>query len=307
MRFHRLLTAWAVVSTTSNGFIANAAQPRALVYRGPAACKGCAEAVAQLLENSPQKFTVTYVGPNEDTNISSDSLKGVDVYAQPGGPDLNSAWAELQDHQTELRDFITKQGGRYLGFCLGAFLAGSTPGLGLLPEGANAVSERKQDNAQVTNTRDTIIQIDWTFRSSIGNYSKGETAVNRWVYFQDGAAITGLSGGNSSVLGRYSQNGDVAASLTPLGKGWVALVGAHPEATKSWYRSYDLSNPDGLNSTIDIGYDFVTAAMGRTGTNTTSNKTSEESAANPGGQQQGRLALPCLLGWFALGLAIFWI
>lgn len=86
MRFHRLLTAWAVVSTTSNGFIANATQPRALVYRGPAACKGCAEAVAQLLENSPQKFTVTYVGPNEDTNISSDSLKGVDVYAQPGGP-----------------------------------------------------------------------------------------------------------------------------------------------------------------------------------------------------------------------------
>jgi glutamine amidotransferase-like uncharacterized protein len=79
-----------------------------------------------------------------------------------------------------------------------------------------------------------MIQVDWTFQNITANHTKGEVATGRWLYFQDGAAITGLSGDNSTILGRYSQNGNVAASLTPLGKGWVALIGAHPEATNRW-------------------------------------------------------------------------
>jgi glutamine amidotransferase-like uncharacterized protein len=150
-------------------------------------------------------------------------------------PDIKSAYNELKDQQAAIRDWIDK-GGRYMGFCLGAYLAGSTPGLGLLPTGVNAVSERKMDNAQVTNTRDTMIQVDWTYRSTVGGHTRGETSKNQWVYFQDGAAMTGLptSNSNETVLGRYSQSKDVAASITPLGKGWVVLVGPHPEATEEW-------------------------------------------------------------------------
>jgi hypothetical protein len=43
--------------------------------------------------------------------------------------------------------------------------------------------------------------------------------------------------GNSSnikILGRYSSNDDVAATLSPFGRGWVGLVGPHPEATEDW-------------------------------------------------------------------------
>lgn len=152
---------------------------------------------------------------------------------------MNSAWAELQDHATEIRNFVEVQGGRYLGFCLGAFLAGNSPGFGFLPDGTNAVAERKQDDAQVTNTRDTIIQVDWKFTIASTNYSKDETVTNQWLYFQDGAAMTGFSGDNKTVLARYSKNGNVAASLTPLGKGWVALVGPHPEATEDWCKFSD--------------------------------------------------------------------
>ena len=61
-------------------------RPKALVYRGPAAGPGLSEAVAGLLESSPQKFQVQYVGPNETIGISSQSLSNVDLYAQPGGP-----------------------------------------------------------------------------------------------------------------------------------------------------------------------------------------------------------------------------
>lgn len=145
---------------------------------------------------------------------------------------MNSAYSELSSRQTDLRNFV-QNGGRYLGFCLGAFLAGSSPGFGLLPSGAGATSERQQTNAQVKSSKDTIIQVDWTFRSTVSTFDKGTTANSQWVYFQDGAVITGLND-NSTVLGRYSQNGDVAASLTPYGKGWVALTGPHPEATSDW-------------------------------------------------------------------------
>ncbi|KAG6008961.1 hypothetical protein E4U21_003513 [Claviceps maximensis] len=244
----------------ANANIPRAQQPRALVYRGPAACKGCPEAVAKLLQDSPQNFAVTFVGPNEDVQISADTLSQASAYAQPGGPDLRSAYRELESYQDEFRDFV-QNGGRYLGFCLGAFLAGSTPGFQLLPAGINAVPERKSEGAQVTGTEDTMIQVDWTYQSSqVSSFGRGETAKSQWLYFQDGAVITGLSeGDNTTVLGRYSSNGNVAASLTPLGKGIIALVGPHPEAPSDWYRTYRLENPDGIK--YDIGYDFVNAAM----------------------------------------------
>lgn len=59
---------------------------RALVYRGSAACDGCPEAVARLLETSSHQFNVTYCGPSEEVDISPDNLKGVALYAFPGGP-----------------------------------------------------------------------------------------------------------------------------------------------------------------------------------------------------------------------------
>lgn len=65
------------------GFVA--AQPQVLVYRGPAACEGCAESVAHVLKTSVSQFNVTYVGPNEDVDITSESLSQADAYCQPGG------------------------------------------------------------------------------------------------------------------------------------------------------------------------------------------------------------------------------
>ena len=61
--------------------------PKALVYRGPASCEGCPEAVAELLESSPLKFQVSFAGPTEDIDIDEHTLKGVQVYAHPGGGD----------------------------------------------------------------------------------------------------------------------------------------------------------------------------------------------------------------------------
>lgn len=48
-------------------------------------------------------------------------------------------------------------GGRYIGFCLGAYLAGSTLRLKLLPDDVDVDANSDQKGAQVKNNRDTDI------------------------------------------------------------------------------------------------------------------------------------------------------
>lgn len=222
-----MVALWSVVSRQT------APRPKALVYRGPAACDGCPEAVGELLESYHPKFRVVYAGPDEDVDFTRDSLKDATVCAFPGGPDLDEAWDDMKDYRNPIRDFVSA-GGHYLGFCLGAYLAGHSPGFGLLPGDADTDSEIDQKGAQVKNDKDTIIEVNWTF-------TDGHEEKNRWLYFQEGSMIRDLdkakmreSSRYGRVLATYSKSGDVAACVTPFGKGWVGLVGPHPEATKDW-------------------------------------------------------------------------
>ncbi|CAK4033427.1 Hypothetical predicted protein [Lecanosticta acicola] len=221
---------------------------KALVYRGPASCDGCPEAVANLLTSSPENIRVAYVGPKEKTKLTRDALSKVDIYAQPGGGDLDEAWPHLHSSKSTIRKFV-QNGGRYIGFCLGAYLAGHGPGFDLLHPKDDTDQEVKQPDSQVKDEeKDTIIQVDWDF-------SNGTKAKGRWMYFQDGAVIELEHGSKAKVLGRYSSNGNPAATLNKFGKGWVGVIGPHPEADQSWYDSYGISNPDGIH--FDIGYDFL--------------------------------------------------
>lgn len=79
-----LPTALSILAVASGAMAAY--QPHALVYNGPAACKGCADDIKTLLETSAYNFQVTLVGPNEKTQVNEESLASADLYAQPGGP-----------------------------------------------------------------------------------------------------------------------------------------------------------------------------------------------------------------------------
>jgi glutamine amidotransferase-like uncharacterized protein len=129
-----------------------------------------------------------------------------------------------------MRTFVAS-GGLYLGFCLGAFLAGPQHGFDLLPMGDKVIREIERPNAQVDDIDDTVIQVDWKY--STGR-KIGTTDHKRWLYFQDGAAFLLSKNSPTTVLGRYSRNGDVAATLNAYGGGWVANIGPHPEADQSW-------------------------------------------------------------------------
>lgn len=144
--------------------------------------------------------------------------------------DVDEAWLEAQAWAPALRDFIS-HGGRYVGFCLGAYLAGHDPGYSLIPQGDDVSQEIEEPGSQVDDEDDTIIQVDWTFATG---KKAGKTEAKRWLYFQDGPMFELAEGSKAKVLGRYSSTGDVAAMLNGFGKGWVGNVGPHPEADKAW-------------------------------------------------------------------------
>ncbi len=218
-------------------------RPLALVYRGKASCAGCSETVATLLQNNPvTPFRTAFCGPDEAVALTQAALAPAMVYAQPGGGTLDDGWRQMRAYADVITGFV-RNGGHYLGFCLGGYLAGATPGFKLLPgDTAQYVST---PDADTRTTRDTVIEVTWRDQQ-------------RHMFFQDGPAFVLNPGAAATVLARYA-NGSVAALVTPYGKGQVGVVGPHPEATSSWYSDVRRPNPDGIRP--DLGYDLVQSTI----------------------------------------------
>ncbi len=225
--------------------------PLALVYRGNAARPvECSEAVFALLRSSRHGFDVRYVGPWERHRLTPAVLARAALYAQPGGGGLDSAYRRMRRYEPAIRSFVAA-GGRYLGFCLGGYLAGATPGFGLLPGDTDQYIATR--GATVDSERDTLVTVRWRGRP-------------RRLYFQDGPAFLLRPGASGvTVLARYP-NDEVAAVTAPFGRGVVGVVGPHPEATADWYDHHGLVDPDGLDT--DLGHDLVDAVMGGPGPST---------------------------------------
>ncbi|GAA1549151.1 BPL-N domain-containing protein [Dactylosporangium maewongense] len=215
--------------------------PVALVYRGPASLPGCPEAVAALLQSSRWGFDVRHVGPDENLPISAEALAGAVLYAQPGGGTLAHGYRQLRRHRDEIRSFVGN-GGRYLGFCLGGYLAGATPGFDLLPGDTDQYIASPA--ATIASKDNTIVEVVWRGR-------------RRTLFFQDGPYFWLRPGSDATIVATYP-NGTAAALVAGFGLGRVGVVGPHPEATDDWYTDAGLA-VDRLG--IDLGLDLVDAVM----------------------------------------------
>lgn len=220
---------------------ASSSRALALVYRGPATTDGCPEAVAELLRDSCWDLEVAYVGPREPRALTAETLGQAVLYAQPGGEELGPAYRRLRRRAPAVRDFVSA-GGRYLGFCLGGYLAGRTPGFDLLPGDTDQYITSA--GASVTTEEDTVVGVRW----------RGE---RREVFFQDGCYVAlDATGAAAQVLATYD-NGLPAAVVAPYGRGAVGVVGPHPEATADWFTGAGLRPRDAT----DLGRDLLGAVM----------------------------------------------
>jgi glutamine amidotransferase-like uncharacterized protein len=217
----------------------------ALVYRGPASTQGCPEAVSEALARSRWDLQVRYVGPKEPLRMGPDALSQSVLYAQPGGGGLSRAWRKMDRHAPAIRTFV-RSGGGYLGFCLGGYLAGETPGFGLLPGDADRwISSRR---ASVDHPGDAVVMVTWD-------------GVRRYIYAQDPPWFDlDPRRGAADVLATYG-NGLPAAVVAPYGRGTVGVVGPHPEATPDWFSDVGLAVPADVRA--DLTQDLVDRVMTR--------------------------------------------
>jgi hypothetical protein len=211
----------------------------ALVYRGPASTQGCPEAVAGALSRSRWDLDVRYVGPDEELPLGADALGRAVLYAQPGGGTLGRAYRKLRRSAPDVRDFVAS-GGRYLGFCLGGYLAGETPGFGLLPGDTDRWIS--SPGADVRHADDAVVTVTWGGRP-------------RRVFVQDSPWFDLDPGrGPAEVVATFS-NGLPAAVVAPFGRGAVGVVGPHPEATPDWFLDSGLPVPADLQA--DLTQDLI--------------------------------------------------
>lgn len=218
-------------------------RPLALIYRGPAGCKGCSEAVATLLQTAPSSFHTVYCGPDEEVSLSAQALSHAALYAQPGGGNnLDAAWSAMRPYADAIRSWV-RGGGHYLGFCMGGYLAGFDPGFGLLSGDSREWID--SPGATVHTIDDAAVTVSW----------RGQP---RSIYFQDGPYFTVRPNSGSTVLATYS-NGLAAVVVARYGRGSVGVTGPHPEAPASWYLESGLDDPGGVD--LDLGYDLLETTL----------------------------------------------
>jgi glutamine amidotransferase-like uncharacterized protein len=218
---------------------------RALVYRGPASDEDCPAALADLLRSSAWGFEVAYVGPHSELELSPATLAGAALYAQPGGGDsVQRAYRHVRCDTETIRAYVGS-GGRYLGICMGGYLAGHWRGHRLLP--ADTDQYITSAGATVTTAADTLVEVDWRGR-------------RHRMFFQDGPVFRlPAARAEATVLARYAGNGEIAALVTPFGRGRVGVCGPHPEAPDDWYEAHGL--PVERSTAAPLGRDLVDVLM----------------------------------------------
>jgi len=192
------------------------------IYRGPAGCADCSENEKTALQRLNPNYQIDFVGADEPIDITPHTLARYDLYVQPGGgQDIPGALDSLGDERAEaIRDYVAK-GGRYLGLCMGAYLADDN-NLGLIPQALD--TEAGRPGFEVTGIDDAAVRVTWDGQAD-------------HVFYQDGPYFPKASAAAPyRTLATY-RNGDVAAARYAYQKGVVVLSGPHPEAGQEWFEN----------------------------------------------------------------------
>ncbi|MBC7396277.1 MAG: hypothetical protein H7333_02445 [Bdellovibrionales bacterium] len=230
------------------------ARPVALVYKGAGSCSeddgdagqhhsGCSEAAAKIAKRAG--FKVKYVAPdalNEDSTPAQVAavFAGAKVWIQPGGIAGTAFSAMTQKLRDELVDFV-QQGGGYVGWCAGAFMAtsrmGATrySGFGIFP-GGTGIYRTSTENRSVDYS---LQDINWNGKK-------------RSIYYEGGPYLYGLEEVPGVEIVATYDTGLVAAARAPYGKGRVFISGPHPEAPEVWTEEDNVKDPDGSDRDLAI-------------------------------------------------------
>lgn len=253
MKFAFAFVACCLFGTAS--MAANLGEPPiALVYKGPGSCEhpdesdSCSGAAASVALAAGLK--VVFVGPE---GIEAAGLwDKAEVWIQPGGRAKIQVQKMTEDLKLRVRKFVS-EGGGYVGFCAGGFLATEHFGwvnkekpensfesdaLGLLP--GNSRYYDKFDEILSDDKLALVLPTTWLGKP-------------RSVYWELGPYFDQTTlRKNVELVGSY-QDGLGMTVRSTFGKGRVFVTAVHPEARKSWYDYYKLEDKDGLDEALAVG------------------------------------------------------
>lgn len=149
--------------------------------------------------------------------VEENFFRHVDLIVVPGGFGDSDSYESLFKHNgQEVKEFV-RNGGHYLGICMGAYWAGSHY-LNIL-EGVDAVQYLRRPGTDTRRPHAKSISINW--RNKPMN-----------MFWYDGCALVGDKTKFETVA-TYA-NGDAMAIIQDR----IGLIGCHPESEKFWYDSY---------------------------------------------------------------------
>ncbi len=141
----------------------------------------------------------------------------VDMIVVPGGfGDAMTFESLFKNNKDQVISFV-KNGGKYLGICMGAYWAGSYY-FDIL-EDVDAVQYITQPNTDTRRPHAKAIDIKWN-----GHPDR--------MFFYDGCALVG-DRSKFKTIATYANGDDMAIIQENIG-----LIGCHPESEKFWYDSY---------------------------------------------------------------------
>ena len=182
----------------------------ALFLHDPKCSVQSGNGIIKALENH---YNFKIFGKNE---LEDDFFNDVSIVAVPGGFGDADTFPQLFKHNAgRVRKFV-KDGGKYLGICMGAYWAG--PNYLNILQDIDAVQYLARPGTDTRRPHAKNIAINW----------KG-TPMNMFWY--DGCALVGS--GSKQVIATYA-NGDAMAII----QNNVGCIGCHPESEQFWYDSY---------------------------------------------------------------------
>lgn len=213
MKFQTVL---ALVMIT-NPLNAWATKPLALVWNGPGICPvGCAAAAAKVAQMAG--YRTQYINTK---NLSKTPFDKASLWLQPGGKSSIAAKAMGPQFMEKVRAFVANGGG-YVGFCAGMFIATkeiahrNEAGFGVAP-GETELYLKDDPPAKFITVK-------------IGDRQ-------RHVYYLGGPLIRFTEAertANEVKELAHFDDGSVAAINSKYGLGRVSLAGFHPEASWTW-------------------------------------------------------------------------
>jgi hypothetical protein len=167
-------------------------------------------------------------------SLEDNFFDDVDIIAVPGGfGDANTFSRAFKHNKTRITNFV-KNGGKYLGICMGAYWAGSHY-FDIL-NNVDAVQYITQPRTDTRRPHAKDIKISWN-------------GVSTTMFFYDGCALVG--NGSHDIIATYA-NGDAMAIIQKN----IGCIGCHPEAEPFWYDSYTWMRGK-YTSKHDLLLDFV--------------------------------------------------